>query len=34
MGKDSLTLTKLFSGILIIFGLYLINKKTKKTTYD
>lgn len=34
MGKDSLTLTKLFSGILIIFGLYLINIKTKKTTYD
>ncbi len=34
MGKDSLTLTKLFSGILIIFGLYLINIKTKKITYD
>lgn len=34
MEKDSLTLTKLFSGILIIFGLYLINKKSKKTTYD
>lgn len=30
MGEDSLTPTKLFSGFLIILGLYLINKKTKK----
>lgn len=34
LGKDTLTPTKMFSGILIIFGLYLINKKTKKITYD
>jgi len=31
-GKDVLTTTKLISGILIIFGLYLINIKTKKAT--
>ena len=31
MGEDTLTPTKLFSGFLIILGLYLINKKTKKT---
>lgn len=30
MGEDNLTPTKLFSGFLIILGLYLINKKTKK----
>ncbi len=30
MGEDTLTPTKLFSGFLIILGLYLINKKTKK----
>lgn len=29
-GKDTLTTTKLISGILIIFGLYLVNIKTKK----
>lgn len=34
MGKDTLTPTKIFSGILIIFGLYLINKKTKKYSHD
>lgn len=31
LGKDSLTPTKIFSGILIICGLYLVNLKTKKT---
>lgn len=31
LGKDNLTPTKVFSGILIILGLYLVNKKTKKT---
>jgi drug/metabolite transporter (DMT)-like permease len=31
MGEDKLTPTKLLSGILIILGLYLVNKKTKKT---
>lgn len=30
MGEDKLTPIKVFSGILIISGLYLINKKTKK----
>lgn len=30
LGKDALTPTKVFSGILIILGLYLVNKKTKK----
>ncbi len=34
MGDDRLTLIKIFSGILIIFGLYLVNFKPKKTTYD
>jgi len=29
-GKDALTTTKIISGILIIFGLYLVNIKTKK----
>ncbi len=33
MGEDKLTPTKVFSGILILCGLYLINKKTK-TVYD
>ena len=32
MGHDRLTPTKLFSGALIISGLYLITKKTKKIT--
>ena len=31
LGEDKLTPTKLLSGILIILGLYLVNKKTKKT---
>lgn len=31
LGKDTLTPTKIFSGILIICGLYLVNLKTKKT---
>lgn len=31
MGEDKLTSTKIFSGILIILGLYLVNYKTKKT---
>lgn len=31
MREDELTSTKLVSGILIILGLYLVNKKTKKT---
>lgn len=31
LGEDILTPTKLLSGFLIIFGLYLVNKKTKKT---
>ncbi|MBA2613675.1 MAG: DMT family transporter [Bacteroidetes bacterium] len=30
MGEDKLTAIKIFSGILIICGLYLVNKKTKK----
>lgn len=30
MGEDKLTPTKIFSGILIICGLYLVNLKTKK----
>ncbi len=30
LGEDTLTPTKLLSGFLIIFGLYLVNKKTKK----
>jgi drug/metabolite transporter (DMT)-like permease len=30
-GKDELTITKIFSGILIILGLYLVNLKIKKT---
>ena len=30
MGEDKLTPTKLLSGILIILGLYMVNKKTKK----
>jgi drug/metabolite transporter (DMT)-like permease len=30
IGEDKLTPTKLLSGILIILGLYLVNKKTKK----
>jgi drug/metabolite transporter (DMT)-like permease len=30
MGEDSLTPTKIVSGFLIILGLYLVNKKTKK----
>lgn len=30
MGEDQLTPTKLLSGFLIILGLYLVNKKTKK----
>lgn len=34
MGEDSLTPTKLFSGLLIISGLYLINKKTKIVRHD
>ncbi len=34
MGEDSLTSTKILSGILIILGLYLVNKKTKKSTHD
>lgn len=32
MHEDELTYTKLASGILIILGLYLVNKKTKKIT--
>jgi drug/metabolite transporter (DMT)-like permease len=32
MGEDKLTPTKLLSGILIILGLYMVNKKTKKIT--
>jgi drug/metabolite transporter (DMT)-like permease len=31
LGKDSLTPTKVFSGILIICGLYLVNMKPKKS---
>ncbi|MCE3259305.1 MAG: family transporter [Bacteroidetes bacterium] len=31
LGKDNLTPTKVFSGILIICGLYLVNMKTKKS---
>jgi drug/metabolite transporter (DMT)-like permease len=31
MGKDTLTSTKIFSGILIILGLYLVNFKPKKS---
>lgn len=34
LGKDSMTVTKVFSGIIILIGLYLINKKNKKTSYD
>lgn len=34
MGEDKLTTIKIISGILIIFGLYLVNKKTKKLNYD
>ncbi len=34
MGEDKLTPTKLLSGILIILGLYMINKKTKKSQDD
>lgn len=34
MGEDKLTIIKIFSGILIIFGLYLVNFKPQKTTYD
>ena len=34
IGEDKLTIIKIFSGILIIFGLYLVNFKSKKTTYD
>lgn len=30
LGEDHLTATKIFSGVLIICGLYLVNKKTKK----
>ncbi len=34
LGQDHLTPTKLASGALIILGLYLINKKTKKLSND
>jgi drug/metabolite transporter (DMT)-like permease len=34
MGEDQLTPTKLLSGFLIILGLYLVNKKTKKSHHD
>ncbi|MEI8136615.1 MAG: DMT family transporter [Bacteroidota bacterium] len=34
MGEDKLTAIKIFSGILIICGLYLVNQKTKKLNYD
>ncbi|HQQ94656.1 MAG TPA: DMT family transporter, partial [Bacteroidia bacterium] len=34
LGKDQLTFTKLFSGGLIITGLYLINMKSKTANYD
>jgi hypothetical protein len=34
MGEDKLTTIKIISGILIICGLYLVNKKTKKLNYD
>ncbi|MDP1802796.1 MAG: DMT family transporter [Bacteroidota bacterium] len=34
MGEDRLTPIKIFSGILIICGLYLVNKKTKKLQHD
>lgn len=34
MGEDELTATKIVSGILIILGLFLINKKTKKKLHD
>lgn len=33
-GKDVMTTTKLISGIFIIFGLYLLNIKTKKSEHD
>jgi len=34
LGEDELTTTKIFSGILIILGLYLVNKKTKTLKHD
>lgn len=34
LGEDSLNATKIFSGILIILGLYLVGKKPKKIKYD
>ena len=34
MGEDTLTAIKIFSGILIMCGLYLVNHKTKKVNYD
>jgi drug/metabolite transporter (DMT)-like permease len=34
MKEDTLTPTKIFSGMLIILGLYLVNKKIKKPSHD
>jgi drug/metabolite transporter (DMT)-like permease len=34
IGEDQLTPTKIYSGILIILGLYLVNKKTRNTAND